>query len=60
MDETLKRIADRLSQRRTELQEHLDGSSVWESTTAELLERVQRLQERLDGGAAQKPAHEKA
>ena len=47
MDETLKRIAERLSHRRKELQQHFEGTAEWESTTAELLDRVLRLKERL-------------
>ena len=47
MDDTLKKITELLSRRRTELQEHFEGSVAWESTTAELLDRVQRLKERL-------------
>lgn len=49
MDDTLRKISDLLSRRRAELQEHLEGSAAWESTTAELLERVERLKTRLSG-----------
>lgn len=48
MDDTLKKITELLSRRRAELQEHFKGSEVWESTTDELLNRVQRLKSRLE------------
>jgi len=47
VDETLKRISERLTRKRAELQEHFEHTVAWESTTAELLDRVQRLKERL-------------
>ena len=49
MDETLKKISELLSRRREELRQSFEGSAVWERTTAELLERVQRLKTRLNG-----------
>ena len=47
MDETLKKISERLTRKRAELKEHFEHTAAWESTTAELLDRVQRLKERL-------------
>lgn len=49
MDDTLRKITELLSRRRAELQEHFEGSAAWESTTAELIERVERLKTRLSG-----------
>ena len=48
MDDTLRKVTELLSRRRAELQEHFKGSDAWESTTEELLERVQRLKSRLE------------
>ncbi len=58
MDETLKKISELLSRRRAELQQHFEGSAVWESTTAELLDRVQRLKTRLNSSVGE-PARKK-
>lgn len=57
MDDTLNKITELLSRRRDELRRHFEGSSAWERTTADLLERVQRLQSRLDShvGSGHKP-----
>jgi hypothetical protein len=52
MDDTLTKITELLSRRRAELQQHFEGSAVWENTTAELLDRVQRLKTRLDAVVA--------
>ena len=50
MDDTFTKIADLLSRRRDELRRHFEEAPEWEHTTAELLDRVRRLQSRLSGG----------
>jgi hypothetical protein len=60
-DEELSRIAERLAIRRSELKDNVDAATERESSTAELLDRVKRLQVRLDstvGGPAPTPATE--
>ena len=52
MDETLKRIGDLLAQRRAELQDHFKSSEVWENTTEELLDRVERLKTRIESSVS--------
>ena len=58
MDETLKKITELLSRRRAELRDHFKTSEVWESTTEELLNKVQQLKSKLenslDGTASDK------
>ena len=59
--EELSRIAERLASRRTELKDHVDAATAGENSAAELLDRVKRLQVRLDstvGGRAATPAAE--
>ena len=53
MDDTFTKIADLLSRRRDELREHFEKTTDWENNTAELLDRVRRLQSRLTGQDAE-------
>jgi hypothetical protein len=48
MDDTLKKITELLSRRRAELRDHFKHSEVWESTTEDLLNRVQQLRTKLE------------
>ena len=48
MDDTLKKITELLSRRRAELRDHFKTSETWESTTEELLNKVQQLKTRLE------------
>ena len=60
-DEELSRIAERLAIRRSELKDNVDAATERENSAAELLDRVKRLQVRLDstvGSAAPTPAAE--
>ena len=60
-DEELSRIAERLAIRRSELKDNVDAATERENSAAELLDRVKRLQVRLDstvGGSAPTPAAE--
>ena len=59
MDETLRKISERLTRKRQELERHVESTAVWESTTAELLDRVQRLKTRLTSAVSSTVEHDK-
>jgi hypothetical protein len=51
-DSTLKKIGDLLARRRAELQEHFKTSEVWEHTTEQLIDRVEKLKSRLESSVS--------